>query len=147
MYRSHILDWVVVRGQSNRLSVKAVQDCAGLSDHYLIICGLELSRPPPPTRLVTSRNLKGVNLADFQADVRTLIGSMEDLRGPDLGIEGLVHVYNDGLLQILDRHAPSVTRRVRDRPTALWLTADPSLVVILCQQQPRLHTEYHRVPS
>nr|KAG5707081.1 hypothetical protein BaRGS_011792 [Batillaria attramentaria] len=75
-------------------------------------------RPPPPTRLVTSRNLKGVNLADFQADVRTLIGSMEDLRGPDLGIEGLVHVYNDGMLQILDRHAPSVTRRVRDRPTA-----------------------------
>ena len=40
----------------------------------------------------------------------------------DLDLEDLVDVYNDGLRQVLDRHAPSVTRRVRDRPSAPWMS-------------------------
>nr|KAG5685617.1 hypothetical protein BaRGS_010086 [Batillaria attramentaria] len=58
------------------LSVNKVQDCAGLSDHYLLVCGLSLTRPPPLTRLVTSRDLKAVNPVDFQSDVKSLASSV-----------------------------------------------------------------------
>ena len=36
----------------------------------------------------------------------------------------LVDVYNDGIRRLLDRHALSVTRRVRDRPSVPWMTEE-----------------------
>ena len=36
----------------------------------------------------------------------------------------LVDVYNDGLRRLLDHHAPSVTRRARDRPSTPWMTEE-----------------------
>ena len=41
-----------------------------------------------------------------------------------LDLASLVDVYNDGLRRVLDRHAPSATRRVRDRPSAPWMTEE-----------------------
>nr|KAG5699041.1 hypothetical protein BaRGS_025435 [Batillaria attramentaria] len=84
------------------LSVNKVQDCAGLSDHYLLICGLSLTRPPPLTRLVTSRNLKAVNPVDFQSDVKSLASSVGERH--DLDVEGLVDVYDSDL-----RNAPTLS--------------------------------------
>ena len=42
----------------------------------------------------------------------------------DLDLASLVDVYNDGLRRVLDRHAPSDTRCVRDRPSAPWMTEE-----------------------
>ena len=36
-------------------------------------------------------------------------------------VESLLPIYNDGLREALDRHAPLAIRRVRDRPSAPWL--------------------------
>ena len=118
----HTLDWVVVRSGSDLLLLNEVRDYPGLSDHFLLVCSLSFIRPPPPSRLVTSRNLKAIDIGEFQRDVETLAGSMNCCH--DLDANGLVEAYNSGLQQILDRHAPSVTRRVRDRPSAPWLTTD-----------------------
>ena len=118
----HTLDWVVVRSDKSLLTLKTVLDC-DISDHSLITCKLDLSRPPPPTRLVTSRNLKAISLPDFQADVKALAGSMA-AQGQDGDVESLVSAYNDRLQQILDHHAPVATRRVRDRPSAPWVTEE-----------------------
>ena len=119
----HILDWVVVRSEKSLLTVEAVQDCADLSDHFLIVCSLALTRPPPPMRLVTSRNLKAVNPADLQADVKAVAEFARELPA-DLDLDSIVQVYNNGLQQALDRHAPVVTRRVRDRSSAPWMSDD-----------------------
>ena len=55
--------------------------------------------------------------SDFQADVKALVDSTGEQRS-DLDLEDLDDVYDDGPRQVLDRHVPSVTRRVRDRPSA-----------------------------
>ena len=121
--RGHILDWVVVRSEGSLLSVDSVQDCAGLSDHHAVVCSLAVSRPPPRTKLVTSRHVRAVCLSDFQNDVKAFAESTSaPLADRDLG--DLVTVYDDGLLDILDHHAPLVTRRVRDRPSAPWMSED-----------------------
>nr|KAG5699342.1 hypothetical protein BaRGS_004279 [Batillaria attramentaria] len=123
--QGHILDWVVMRADSSRLSLQSVLDAAGLSDHHVLVCNLAVARPPPPTRIVTSRRLRAVRLADLQSDVAALAVSLEDrCAAPGVDVEVLVDSYNYGLREILDRHAPSVTRRVRDRASAPWLSAE-----------------------
>lgn len=116
----HILDWAVVRSEGSLLSLDDVIDCPGLSDHKAIACTLALTRPPPSTRLVTSRNIKAVRLPDFHADVKRFADSID----ADADCDGLVGRYNEELLRILDQHAPQVTRRVRDRPSAPWMSDD-----------------------
>ena len=105
--RGHTLDWVVVRSEESPISLERVQDDAGLLDHF---------KPPPSTRLLTSRNIRAVRSSDFQDDVKALVDSTgKQLSDLDLG--DLVDIYNNGLRQVLDRHAPSVTSHVRDRPS------------------------------
>ena len=101
--RGHILDWVVVCSENGLVCIERVQDYTGLSDHYVIVCRLAVTKHPPPTWLVTSINIRAVCSSDFQADVKALVDSAGKQR-PDLDLEGLVDVYNDGLRQVLDRH-------------------------------------------
>ena len=107
----------MVLSEDSLLSLERVQDCACLSDHYVVVCRLAVTKSPPPTRLVTSRNIKAVFSSDFQTAVKALVDPTGEQRS-DLDLGDLVDVYNEGLRQILDCHAPSVTRRVRDRPSA-----------------------------
>ncbi|WP_374211094.1 endonuclease/exonuclease/phosphatase family protein, partial [Thiolapillus sp.] len=119
----HILDWVVVHTESTCLSFEGVRDCPDLSDHKAVVCTLAVAKPSPRRRLVTSRNIKAICPSDFQCDVRALVEAASQ-QCSDSDLVHLVDVYNDGLRRLLDRHAPSVTRRVRDRPSAPWMTEE-----------------------
>ena len=121
--RSHILDWVVVRTENSCFCFDSVQDYPDLSDHKAVVCTLAVTKPFPRRRLVTSRNIKAICLSGFQSDVRAWVEAASQ-QCSDLDLASLVDVYNDGLRRVLDRHAPSVTRRVRDRPSAPWMTEE-----------------------
>ena len=110
--RGHILDWIVVRTENSYFYFDSVQDNPDLSDHKAVVCTLAVMKPSPRRRLVTSRNIKAVCLSDFQSDVKAWVEALSQ-QCSDLDMASLVDVYNDGLRQVLDRHAPSVTRRVR----------------------------------
>ena len=56
--------------------------------------------------------LRRINLNAFKADVSAL----------QLDSSVLLHSYNSGLREVLDKHAPLRHRRLTDRPSALWLT-------------------------
>nr|KAG5698908.1 hypothetical protein BaRGS_006802 [Batillaria attramentaria] len=116
----HTLDWVIVREEDSLVSLHEVREYPNTTDHYAVVCRLAIARPPPPSRLVTSRNLRGVDPEEFQADMRSVVSSARE-QPPD-DVDSLVACYDDGLRQALDRHAPLVTRRVRDRPSAPWLS-------------------------
>ena len=107
--RGHVLDWVIVRRDASCLSL----DIA-LSDHSAIYCSVNVRRPTARKRLVTSRNLRAMNSTDFQADIKSFAETAGD--------QWLLDVYDTGLRQVLDRHAPLTTRRVSDRPSASWMT-------------------------
>ena len=113
----HILDWVVVHTESSCLSFEGVRDCPDLSDHKAVVCKLAVAKPSPRRRLVTSRNIKAICPSDFQCDVRALVEAASQ-QCSDSDFVHLVDVYNDGLRCLLDRHAPSVTRRERNSPSA-----------------------------
>ena len=92
----HTLDWVVVRSEESLVSLERLQDYAGFSDPYVLVCRLAITKLPPPTRLVTSRNIRAVSSSGFQADVKALVDSMGEQRS-NMDLEDLVDVCNDGL--------------------------------------------------
>ena len=59
-----------------------------------------------------------MNSADFQADIK----SFAETAGNQCADPGLLDVYDTGHRQVLDRHAPLITSRVSDRPSAPWMT-------------------------
>ena len=118
----HILDWVVVRDESSRLSFTGVLNYPDMSDHGAVVCSLDVAAPPVPTRIVSSRNIRAISLPDFRSAVRDVTDPVEAGSCPLPEAVRLVDVYNQGLRDVLDRHAPTVTRRVRDRPSAPWLS-------------------------
>ena len=77
------------------MSLERVQDYAGLSDHYVVVCCLAVTKRPPSTWLMMSKNIRAVWLSDFQADVKALVNSTGEQRS-DLDLEDLVDAY-DGL--------------------------------------------------
>ena len=59
-----------------------------------------------------------MNSADFQADVK----SFTETAGDQCADPGLLDLYDTGLRQVLDRHAPLTARRFSDRSSAPWMT-------------------------
>ena len=113
----NILDWTVVRSQDSLLQFDSVKEFPTISDHYGVFSSLHLQPPAPFTQQVASRNLRGIQLDTFSNQIRSFALSVEDGDA-----ETLVAEYDQYLGQLLDQHAPLVSRRVRDRPSAPWLT-------------------------
>ena len=119
----YILDWVMVHTESCRLSFEGVRDCPDLLNHKAVVCTLAVAKPSRRRRLVTSRNIRAICPSDFQSDLRALVEATSQ-QCSDSDHVHLVDVYNDVLCRLLDRHAPSVTRGVRGRPSAPWMTEE-----------------------
>ena len=90
-----------------------------LSDHFVISFDLLLRKPVREKRKIISRNIRAIDMHGFRTDVHNLLGSATQSDSTDpLG------VYNTCLRQLLDRHAPLVTRTVTDRTSAPWMTLE-----------------------
>ena len=103
--------------------LKAYEIALYLLNHKAVVCTLAVAKPSRRRRLVTSRNIKAICPSDFQCDVRALVEAASH-QCSDSDLVHLVDVCNDGLCRLLDRHAPSVTRGVRGRPSAPWTTEE-----------------------
>ena len=106
-----------MRHDASCLSLETVEDIA-LSDHSAIYCSVNVGWPTAWKRLVTSHNLRALNSTDFQADIKGFV----ETAGDQCVDSGLLDVYDTGLHQVLDRHAPLTTRRVSDHASAPWMT-------------------------
>ena len=90
-----------------------------LSDHFVISFDLLLRKPVREKRQIISRNIRTIHMHDFRTDVHNLLGSATQSNSADP-----LSVYNTCLRQLLDRHAPLVTRTVTNRTSALWMTLE-----------------------
>ena len=90
------------------------------ADHKAVVCQLPVEHPKRPKRSVTSRNLKKIDLQNFQTDVCSFAAATDSKCYHLSAVED----YNGGLSSILDQHAPLTARHVTDRPSAPWMTAE-----------------------
>ena len=115
--RGHTLDWLITNCATDVLDLTVVDML--LSDHFVISFNSLLRKPVREKRKVTSRNIRAIDMHGFRTDVHSLLGSATQSDSTDpLG------VYNTCLRQLLDRHAPLVTRTVTDRTSAPWMTLE-----------------------
>ncbi|PVD20251.1 hypothetical protein C0Q70_20748 [Pomacea canaliculata] len=111
----HILDWVITCAPSESLVKSAVVEDFLLSDHFVQSLVTDLSRPRRRKTSVLCRNLK-IDLNAFKEDLL----QSKLLLDPPTDVDGLAELYNQTLLELLDKHAPAVSKIVVDRPDCAW---------------------------
>ena len=97
-----------------------VTDIEHLSDHCLITADV-VGRVPKPIILCRSRNIRAVDAAMFENELRrsSLFTQPADT------VDAYVTQLHDVLAQLLDRVAPARTRRRRSqKPVSRWLSAE-----------------------
>lgn len=113
----HTLDLII--GPSDSLCLPHV-DCLNISpsDHKPILTKLNLQTPrtinSPPQSF---RRLAAIDILKFSSD----IAHSDLLQNPPSSLEELVQCYNSTLSQLLDKHAPLITKN-SCRPHNLWYT-------------------------
>ena len=115
--RGHTLDWLITNRAIDVLDL-TVADML-LSDHFAISFYLLFRKPGRVTKKVTSRNIRSVDMYAFRTDLRNVLESATQSESADP-----LSVYNTGLHQARDHHAPLVTRTVTDRTSAPWMTLE-----------------------
>jgi len=109
----HTLDLVITRQGDN--IVNHVDVTHGLpSDHVGVVCTLSIKRPPPIRKQIQTRHLRRLDIGLFIADLQES-SLLTEPRTPDLHIE-----YDRVLTELLDSHAPVVTRTITVRRNAPW---------------------------
>ena len=100
--RGHTLDWLIASEDISIQDIEVVDKL--LSDHFVMSFSFNLRKPARATRNVSSRDIRRINLNAFKADVGALQHDSSDL----------LHSYNSGLREVLDKHAPLRHRRITD---------------------------------
>ena len=106
--RGHIVDWVVYREEDALLKSTTVDHNLS-SDHYCVLCSLNLTKPPVPRTCRQVRRLTSMDTTAFKA---SLVADMPS----DPTADELFRV----LRCTLDVHAPVRRRLVSDRPHSPW---------------------------
>ena len=112
----HTLD-VVISRESDRL-VQDVRVLNKISDHWLIACHLDFTKPAPVKKTISARNFRSINAIDFCNDILT----SELMLPPATDVSRLVGQYNSVLSELLDKHAPASAKTVVLRPQQPWFS-------------------------
>ena len=112
----HILDLIITRNDDESFIRNVDVHDSTISDHFTLICLLDIRKPRYGRKTISSRNLKSVNNDAF----RDSIEKSSLLSVDFVDVSQSVELYNSELSRILDCHAPLSTRRVTVRPAAPW---------------------------
>lgn len=124
--RGHILDLLITRTDSNlfenppSVSNPYISDASGnlTCDHYAVSVTLSCEKPKHQHKEISFRKYKNIEVSEFQKDLVSSSLSSEK----EISVCELVDIYNDGLREILNKHAPLVTKSVLLRPNTQWYT-------------------------
>ena len=112
-----ILDWMVVRENNGSVSQCNVLSTS-FSEHDTIVGLTALNNSLTHCRVVSSRNRRKINSAEMQADIQHPL----DTELADCTDTELADWYSAGLRQVLNQHAPLISRKVTNRSSAPWRT-------------------------
>ena len=113
----HTLDWIISRSP-DKLVLDTNISSVPPSDHYAVLVSLSLPPPTKTKRLVTRRNLKGVNLDGFCAEAADLLSNPPS--------SDLASHFDSSLRQLVDKHAPATKCSMPDHPCSLAHPRDRS---------------------
>jgi hypothetical protein len=114
----HTLDWLITRQADN--VIKSVSVSSLLTDHNVVHCVINLSKPPLPKQTISYRRYKAIDPDKFQSDLE----KSDLITSPATSVEELTDQYNATLTALIDQHAPQKTRSVTLRPITPWYSEE-----------------------
>ena len=108
----HTLDVLICRDDSCPSDVTVTDDL--ISDHKTIYFSVGLSLAKPQKRVITARNLRSIDINDFKRDVAEVVAT----------VPADAASLNSALAEVLNKHAPSLSRRIASRASAPWMTEE-----------------------
>ena len=112
----NVLDLIIDRNDDENFVHSVDVHDPMISDHFTLMCSLDIRKPGYERRTISCRNLKLINSDAF----RDSIEKSSLLKVDFVDLPQSVELYNSELLSILDFHAPLSTRTVTVRPAAPW---------------------------
>jgi hypothetical protein len=112
---SHTLDLAFSREADNLVSQTCVKSL--INDHYAVRCCLSVRTPRWSIGSAWVRSIKSIDCEVFASD----LAALELVTSPAASIEDLILQYHDGLISVLDKHAPLKEKRVVLRPATPWM--------------------------
>ena len=136
---NHILD-VVITPTTSALVTSSVDILPfSPSDHYPVVCSFNIcanhEKPDPTMR--SFRRINAINSDNFCADI---CNSKLNLPTTE-NMDELVEMYNSTLSELLNKHAPLITKSVRHSNP--WYTADLRKQKAACRKAERLWRKTH----
>ena len=112
---NHILDLLIARRDESIVKDICVCDPV-ISDHFAVLCKLNISKPSVPSQIITYRNIRSIDMVQFRRD----LSASSLIQSPSPELNDLCNQYDFVLKSLLDKHAPSRTKSVTLRPKAPW---------------------------
>ena len=91
-----------------------------ISDHCMIKVKIDITRPKPTYKQINFRKVKDIDVDLFRQDLLNLPLFSQDRS--TLSIENLCLSFDRSLSELLDRHAPLISKSVRDSNCTPWYT-------------------------
>ncbi len=101
--KAHVLDLVITRSSTNL--VKAIGDFdPTLSDHSLVSCCLDISKPGREQSMIEFTKISSIDPDSFGRDIQS--STLQDLCGSDFHPDMISDAYNKVMEDLLEKHAP-----------------------------------------
>ena len=115
----HWLDILITRSSCKNIQTPTVVD--GLSDHNTVIADLEVPIAPAVSKHnMFYRAIHSINIASFMTDIIT----SDLVTHPKEHVSDLYKQYRQILKTLLDKHAPTKSKSVSQKPPAPWMTPE-----------------------
>ncbi len=112
----HTLDVVISRNSDNLIKDTTTLDM--ISDHMLIACSLQVKKPKQPMITIKSRKFRSLDSAAFKEDIKA--SALTTV--PATNVCDAVEQYNTVLSNLMDQHAPVITKSVVPRVRQPWFS-------------------------
>ena len=114
--KHHSLDLVIE--DSDNTVVSIVKEGLFLSDHCFVHSMLDIFTPKPKECVLTFRKLKSIDHATLKSDIKQSLNKIGLQNSSD--VQQLVASYNTILSDLLEKHAPLRTRKVKQSHRQPW---------------------------
>jgi hypothetical protein len=121
--RGHTLDWLMVTDETKPFITDISVNENLFSDHKTVFFHLAADRPPRAKQTVVSRNFKKVDPEAFTSDLGSAAAEL-GRQLEDCSVDQLVEMYDSTLSNLLNQHAPLVSKQVTVRPSAPWISEE-----------------------
>ena len=118
--KGHTLDLIITRSDDDLIVDTLVRD-TGVSDHFWIESTLQGPKPKTFRKVITYRKTKAIDVDSFRGDLHNSgLLKLDSM----MKVQDCVTMYNQVLSELLDKHAPAITKTITVHPDTPWYSEE-----------------------